>query len=234
MVQEEFKPSLDTKPFGTPLRRFQGVLQNYVSERKTDANSSRTYMVIAFNFVDLTVLESVEPYPFPIATLSIGYSTSENTRWDALASSIKKLWGSTPALDELVGKVQEWAYLPCKLRTKLESGEWADVPNEAWQVAGVTGIGAGVGASGGGAPAASDPTDHLLDLLDGKLEADFHQVLFQDPELRGHPDLITSATERTLLPALEAAGRCYRGSDGIWHKGANPDGTAVATPPAQT
>lgn len=239
MVSEEpFTPSLDTRPFGTPLRRFQAVLQDYVSEKRKDSTSNREYMTIQFNFVDLVVLESMEPYPHPIAVISIGYSTTQATRWDVLASSIKTLWGETPALDALTGKRQEWAYLPCKLRTRLESGEWTDVPNEAWQVVGVEGVGAGVGAGGGAGSAsaapAMDATEHLIaNLLDGKNDADFHQALYQDQVMRGHPDIISSATERKLLPALETAGRVWRDPQGIWHKGPNPDGQAVAaTPPA--
>lgn len=218
MVSEApFTPSLETRPFGTPLRRFRGVLKEYVSEKRTDETSKREYMTIAFNFVDLVVIDSVEPYPFPIASIGIGYSTATDTRWDVLASSIKKLFGLTPALDDLVGKAQEWAYLPCKLSKKLEGEGWTKVPDEGWQVVSLEGLDAGSAQQ-----VAQDITEHVLDMLDGKTEQDFYQAFYQDPDVRKHPDLITEATERRLLDTLQTAGRAHRDSAGVWHKGAAP------------
>jgi len=223
-----FVPSLDTHPFGTPLRRFSGVLQDYVPTKQTPQDGGREYMVIVFNFVDIVVIESVEPYPFPIATLSISYSTSTETRWDALATSIKKLFESTPALEELVGKKQEWAYLPAKLRKRLDDGTWATVDDEAWQLVSI-----GDAASGSPSMAGTEPgfdiDDHILSLLDGKTEQDFYQGFYQDPQVRPYPALITAATERKLVEALLAAGRVTRDSEGIYHR------ADAGTPaPAQT
>ena len=213
MVQEPFSPSLETRPFGTPLRRFKGILKDFVPEKKTDANSSREYMTIAFNFTDVVVIESVEPYAFPIATFSVGYSTTTDTRWDALASSIKKLFGSTPTLDELVGKEQEWAYLPCKLTKLGEDGKWSKDPDEAWQLVSLAGLN-----SGSAEQAGQDITEHIIDMVDGKMAQDFYQDFYQDPEARKHPELITAATDRKLLTTLEEAGRIHRDPNGVWHK----------------
>ncbi len=218
MVSEQFIPSLETRPFGTPLRRFRGVLDNYATEKRIDQGSNREYMTIVFSFLEVVVIESVEPYPFPIATISIGYSTTTDTRWDVLASSIKKLFGTTPTLDELVKKQQEWAYLPCKLTTRLESGDWAKVDQEAWQVVGLEGLNAGSPTQ-----AAQDITEHILGLLEGKTEQEFYQVFYQDPQVKGHPDLITAATERRLLSSMEDAGRIHRDTQGVWYRGAQPE-----------
>lgn len=210
MVTEEgpFVPSLQTRPFGTPLRRFKGLLKEYVPEEKQ--GDSGSYMTITFNFTDIEVIESVEPYPFPIATINISYSTSTGTKWDALAASIKKAIGMSVTLDDLVGKVQVWAYIPAKLRTKLDDGKWGDVEQETWQVASV---------EGADPEAAADSiTEHILDMIDGKTEQDFYQEFYQDEEVRKHPDLITAASERNLLKSLEDAGRISRDSEGIWHK----------------
>lgn len=212
-----FVPSLETRPFGTPLRRFKGILKDYVPEKKADQGSGREYMTIAFNFTDIVVIESVEPYPFPIATFNVGYSTTTDTRWDVLASSIKKLFGSTPTLDELVGKEQEWAYLPCKLTKLLEGGKWSKEPDEAWQLVSLAGLN-----SGSAEQAGQDITEHIIDMVDGKVEPDFYQEFYQDPEVRKHPELITAATDRNLLATLESAGRIHRDTAGVWHKGAAP------------
>ena len=208
-----FVPSLDTHPFGTPLRVFEGLLQDYVPTKHAAVEGGREYMTIVFNFVDVVVIKSVEPYPFPIATISLPYSTSTDTRWDALASSIKKVFGSTPALEELVGKKQRWEYLPTKLRKMLEDKTWATVDDESWQLVSIEGVGEGV--SGSGTTPSFDIDAHILTLLDGKTEQDFLQVFYQDPEVRKFPDLITAATNRELLPTLEKAGRIGRDPQGI-------------------
>ncbi len=225
MVQEgPFVPSLETRPFGTPLRRFKATLQNYVSEKRQDQASNREYMTIQFNFVDLVVMESVEPYPFPIATIGIGYSTTTDTRWDVFASSIKKLFGTTPSLDEIVSKGQEWGYLPCKLTKRLESGEWIKAPDEGWQLVSLDGL-----DSGSAEQAAQDITERIIEMADGKTDQAFLQDFYQDPEVRKHPDLITAASNRSLLASLEAAGRISRDSNGVWHKAEVPAQPAPPT-----
>jgi hypothetical protein len=212
---EAFVPSLETKAFGTPLLQFRGTLKEYISKPQKDDASGRSFMVIGFNFTDIEVIASTDPYAFPICTIDVGYSQTEVTRWGALAKSIKKLYGRTPALDEIVGKQQEWVYGPCKLRTK-EGDQWKDIEDRAWQIVSIDGLGSP-------AQMTADIDAHVLDLLDGKTEQDFQQVFFVDPEIRKHPELIEQATNRQLLPTLEAAGRAYRDDGGVWHKGAKPD-----------
>jgi hypothetical protein len=216
MTDLPFVPSLETKAFGTPLLRFKAVLKEYTAERRKDEGSGREYMIINFDFIDLEVIESTEPYAFPVASIGIGYSTSEATRWDVLAKSIKGLFGRTPALDEIVGKTQEWKYDDCKLRTKDDAdGQWKDLPAQAWKVISLDGIASA-------AETTADINDHILDLLDGKNEAEFNQAVFTDSKVRGHADIIESHTNRELLPNLEKAGRVHRDADGVWHKGEKP------------
>ena len=72
--------------------------------------------------------------------------------------------------------------------------------------------------SGYGHTPSFDIDAHILGLLDGKTEQDFLQVFYQDAKVREHPDLITAATNRELLPSLEKAGRISRDPQGIWSK----------------
>ncbi len=216
MTQEQFVPSLETRAFGTPLLHFKAMLKEYTSDKIKDEGSGREYMVVKFNFTDLEVIASTDPYPFPVAVIEVGYSSTEKTKWDALAKSIKGLFGRTPALDEIVGKMQEWRFADCKLRTKdEEDGQWKDLPGQAWQVISLDGI-------AGAAETAMDINDHILDLLDGKTETDFNQLIFTDPKVRGHADIIEAHTNRELLPSLAKAERAYRDDDGVWHKGEKP------------
>jgi len=224
MTEEQFVPSLATKAFGTPLLRFQAFLKEYKSEKRRDESSGREYMVVKFDFTDLVVIDSVEPYPFPVAVIEIGYSSTEKTKWDALAQSIKKLYGRTPALDEIVEKTQEWHFGDCKLRTLDDSDkQWKDLPGQAWQIVSIEGI-------GDPAVETQNRDDHVLDLLDGRTEADFNQEVLTDPTVRQDRDLVTAITNRELLPSLEKAGRAHRDSAGVWHKG--PGGGADTGTPA--
>ena len=226
MVQEEqFKPSLETRPFGTPLRKFSGVLKEYRTEKRepSEGSGGKAYMVINFDFTDLTVIESVEAYQFPIATISVSYSTSQQTKWDALAGSIKKILGLGATLDDLVGKVQTWAFLPATLRVRGDDGVWVNAEQECWQVSEIAG-----GIAGGGV-VDDGVDDHILDLIDGKDEQSFYQVFYQDELVRNHPDLITAATDRTLISTLVDAGRITRDAEGIYHRAG---GAAPAAPTA--
>lgn len=213
---DTFTPSLETRAFGTPLLRFRAKLKEYISDRRKDEGSGRDYMVVKFEFIDLEVLQSVDPYPFPVATIEVGYSSTEKTKWDALAQSIKVLFGRTPVLDEIVGKVQEWHYGDCLLRTKDESdGKWKDLPGQAWQVVQLDGIGS--------APEEAANTDELvLNMLDGRNEQDFLQLFYADPTVRANQDLVATATSRQLLPNLEKAGRAWRDDSEVWHRGEKP------------
>ena len=214
MTQEQFTPSLETRPFGTPLRRFSGVLKDYTSERRepSEGSGGKSYMVITFNFTDLEVLESVEPYMFPIATISISYSTSQQTKWDALASSIKKVLGLGATLDDITGKTQEWAFLPATLRVRGDDGNWSNAEQETWQLVSLE------GTTAGGEKVDDGIDDHILSILDGKDEQSFYQEFYQDELVRKHPDLITAATQRKLLDTLMEAGRVTRDEAGIYHR----------------
>ncbi len=209
MEQQAFKPSLETRAFGTPLLKFKGILKDYEVEDRTADN--RTYKVIKFNFIDVEVIESLEPYPFPVASIEIGYNPNEGTKWAVFAKSIAKVFGHVPSIDDLVSKSQEWEYGDTKLRLPDEQGIWDTRDGKAWLLASIDGVG---GASVG----TEDITSHILDLLDGKTEQDFYQVLYQDELARKHPDIITAATDRKLLPTLEKAGKAERDDQGVWHK----------------
>ena len=207
-MEQAFKPSLETRAFGTPLLKFKALLKDYEVEERTADN--RAYKVIKFNFIDLEVIESTEPYPFPIASIEIGYNPNEGTKWAVFAKSISKVFGHVPSIDDLVGKIQVWHYGPAKLRLPDEQGIWDTRDGQAWLLESIDGI------EGGSTEV--DITAHILGLLDGKTEADFYQVLYVDPITRQHPDIITAATDRKLLDTLQSAGKAERDDQGIWHK----------------
>jgi len=223
VTQESWTPSTD-KPTGgdSPLIRFRGTLDSFVSEDRTDEQSGRQYRHIVFNFTDISgedVLEATEPFPFPVAQIRIPYSEPTKsrgaTKWEAFAASIRSLAvplgvGPGEVLQALVGKRQEWARSESTVRV-MEEGQWVDAQRSCWKVIEVIGV-------SGGNSTGMDILAHVADLLDGKNEQEFYQVLYPDEKARQHPEIITQATQRELLPALKAAGLVDVGADGVWHK----------------
>lgn len=212
-MQEPFKPSLDVTGL-SPLRRFIGVLDNYKPIPGKDELSGRDYMSVEFNFKDVEVIEATELYVFPIAQLRIGYSQSASTRWGAFAKSCKQVIGPDADIDQLVGKKQEWAFLPSKVRARVEEAGpdgntaqvWRDVEQDCWNVVTIEGI----------APP-EDLRSYLADIADGKTEQAFNQALFADDKFRQRPDLVTALTERKLLDTLLMV-NLMRDSEGVLHK----------------
>lgn len=196
----------------SPLRRFNGMLQ--AIEKETRQGQRGPYDVAIFDFTDVVVIESTEPYPFPIAQIQISHSTRTETRWAALGNSIRRLFGDVEGATTacLVGKNQDWAMLPAPTRRPVDpdnpGGDWETQDTDCWQVVSVEGA----------AQAAEDLTEHILNLADGKLEPAFYSVALTDPKVMASSDTINALTERKLLPALLEAGKLTRDAEGVLHK----------------
>lgn len=233
MVQD-FQPSIREPVGQTPLRRFRGVLAEFKPEERE--YESRKYMVITFNFTDVEVIESVEPYPFPIASLTVPYSPPEKsrggTRWEALSRSLRK-FGLDPSLGlkPYVGKRQEWALNRVTLRGQLKDEEgnpimvddprnpgqqraqWGDVEDDAWQVEEVEGL-----DSGAGAAQAESMYDLLAGMADGKTDKQFYEVALQDQRVIRDAQVVTAITDRQLIGLLETMGKLTKDEQGVLHR----------------
>ncbi len=220
-VDPSFKFSIDAPVDSrTPLQRFRGVVKSIDPEER--AGNTGSYMVAKVGITDLEVLESTEPYPFSSTSLDIPYNTRAATRWDVFARSIRNITGSND-INVLVGKTQEWAFAPCTLRGALrdetgaqimENGraKWGDVASNAWQVISVEGF---------DSPNGTGPNlmDEIVALVDGKTNEQFYKAFFNDSSLKkmnGYLEASNDATERTLLSALEKAGRISQNEKGVW------------------
>lgn len=212
-----FKPSIDPPTGGQhPLIRFRGVLKEYRGVERTFGEgtaNARKAQYVAFNFINVQVLQSREPYPFPIATIEIAYNTSAETRWAALSGSFRKFLPENN-IDLLVGKQQEWEFKGgIKLRQQDPAdNEWKSLDGEAFQLTWL---------EGAEAPDGQDIMDKIVALADGKDDNGFYSALFSDAEIRGmagYQDVVTSASNRTLLQTLETAGQLKRDTEGVWHK----------------
>ena len=214
----------------TPLIRFKGVLKQYQGEVRHDDARNRDFQMVVFDFTDVEVLETSEPYPFLIAKIEISYSDRADTRWAAFTKSFRNVCATQGgSLDPLVGKKQEWHQGPCLLRQPVVDEEgnpveekgrpkWANQPSTAWQVVSVEGF----------ANAANNGkfNDALLDLINGKTEEEFTQALFnqsEQSELKSYDvdefnKTVNKQIKRELLPMLEDAKLIKKNIEGVWSK----------------
>lgn len=235
-MQEGFKPSIDRPTGGdSPLLRFKGNLVSYTPEERTSQGDQSKYMVILFNFADVEVLEATEPYPFSIAIIKIGYKPPKDsrggTKWDAFASSLRKL--SAEGLDALVGKKQEWAVMPHKIRSPLVDDEgnpqmdgnnrqiWGDTDQPCWKVVSVDGLGSVADKD-------ADFNVFLVDLADGKTEPKFYEAALTNSQVTARPNIVEAITSRQLLSTLVEMKLVWRDAEGILHKGSGVEPGAVA------
>lgn len=235
MVQE--KMSVDRPTGGdTPLRHFKGTLAGLKLDQR-QSNDGRSYAVALFDFTDLEVLESTEPFPFPIAQIGISYKppakSRGGTKWEAFAGSLRKLMPKNPDPEELKGKAQEWEQLERPLRSALTDEEgmpvldgnnkqlWGEVPTLCWTVISVEGLGSTKEAD-------EDFNAYLVDLADGKTEPKFYEDALTDSKVTARPNIVEAITGRKLLDTLKEMKLIDRDAEGILHK------VAVKTPATES
>ena len=227
-----FIPKLDQRDEFAPhpLIRFKGNLKNYVTETKESQDpGGKARLSVTFNFTDVVVIESREPYVFPIATITISYSEGRDTRWAAWTNSFKAVvpadsWASSDPIQEaLVGRNQEWYFKSASLRAPvrdenneivMENGKqkWAKQPADAWQIEGVEGL---TQATGPGL------MDALVDFAHGKTDKEIFQEALTNQSwknLAGYNDMVEGVTGRTLLPVLVSSGKLTANPDGTYSK----------------
>lgn len=204
---------------GTPLREFKGTLESYSANLVDRFTPVRTEIV--FNFTDIEIGEGmappIEPYPFPIAQVSIFYNVNEVSYWGIFANSLVALIPENEGLDYLESK---------KLHMKVTGGHmmWdgqkgIETPRECWELISVEGA---VAPPGSGKPTGkkgvdANPTDVALKLLDGKNIQDWNQIVFQDPAVKSDGDLITSILNNTFIPSMKEKGIVTVDENGVHH-----------------
>ena len=216
----------------TPLIRFRGTLKdlNLVKNERFE-NSQRA----VFDFIDVTVMESTEPYPFPIAQIEINYRPEgKDNPWDIWKKSVYAAFGDEnydTMMERLIGAEQEWYYADVMLRRtanerageepdKDEAGKdiWKLRPSKAWTVTWVEG--------GKSAAAAAGKTlnEAAVELLVGKTREQFQAAVFS-PEGNSlkaygaeYNKLVEQLSQQQYLPALVALGMVTVDENGVYSK----------------
>lgn len=174
----------------TPLREFIGTFENFEAERDEQFDRIR----VTLQFSDVEVIESTEPYPFPIAQIPIPFSQRRKSQMGFLISSIDKLIPGG-SLSSLLGK---------RVRMKMVSenfgrwrGEAEDRIRECWEVMEIIGA----------APQGKSAYRVALELAVGRSPdnlREFYQEAFKNPVIKADRELVGKILNKTFVSeALE-------------------------------
>lgn len=203
-----------TEQGGTPLIEFKGTLKD-VSLTTGEGNRQK----VLWDFVDLEVIESREPYPFPIYQYQLNYANRKNTGYTAWKESLEHIIQGPISVDMLKGKEFHVKKLPTQIRGPLTNPDGSPkideknplkrdgiTPNQEWGIV-LMDIFQVVGIEGYSTP--EEDTNQMKDLAklaDGKSEEEFYMAIMQDGKLKGNSELINAVVNRKLLPAMLSGG----------------------------
>jgi len=73
-----------------PLRKFTGVLDSTPTEKKTygEGDQKRDSVQVSLNFKEIEVIEAVEPYSFPIFTVTLTLSNRKKSKYGVFGTTL--------------------------------------------------------------------------------------------------------------------------------------------------
>jgi len=191
-----------------PVKHFKGKLESFNTEMRTNVTPAKEYVNLLFT--ELDIIETSEPYNFPILQLSFPRSKRKTSYWGVLGESGLKHLGENEDFPNLQGRYLELKVTPGHMMWDASKGE--ETGRDCWEILSVSG-------EAGAKPSGTSPLNRALELLDGKSEADFNQSVFQD-ELVKSGGLIPSILDNTdtgFLATLISTGRATKDDSGIFH-----------------
>jgi len=217
----------ETGGFRTPLRYFKGKLTGISGSMVKRGNMQESKLEVLYNFDELEVFASTEPYILTVAQIGIMHNNRVKSNMGVLGVSIDKIINAglddkepqekAKNQDFLIGKVQEWRMTPGHMMWDMQKGE--ETARECWEVVYIEGVGGTPHSGVAPAPeaaqapavppvAASTKTPHrvAMELLNGKTQQDWNNIVFQNPAVKADADLTNSIISGTFIPPLEAAG----------------------------
>lgn len=211
------------KKFGEriPVQRFRGKLLSHVPGTRPpfQGGSGKETNFMGFNFGELTIIETTEPWTLPTLEIQINYSEWEGSPWKLFAKSMRDLVpleayaASQDPLSILDGKIQEWYKMPYQGRVQdPETKAWVTGTQLAWVIAGIEGFG---GASGPGL------MDLIVDYADGKTAQQVKDAIYNTSEWRGmqqYSAAVEAAASNSLLVTLCNQGKLSQDVTGVYHK----------------
>jgi len=207
MVQGGIPSVRGLEDVGTPLRKFRGTLDS-VPPPEDRYGKSR----VTLNFRDVEVIESVEPYHFPIAQISMNQSNRKNSNWGVFGNSLAKLLSKEEDLKDCIGRrfgmVME---LGRKYGENQQTGE--DLIGNPWHVFELDGK-----VPGGAAEGAKDALETARELLNNKTRADFNAAAFADETIRKDTNLQQAIIDKSFITAELQLGNFEEDAEGVFHR----------------
>jgi len=212
-----------------PLRRFTGILDS-MPEETTIYNEGevkeRKGTKVSLNNKDIEVIEAVEPYQFPIYTISMSVSNRKKSMWGVLSDGPpgnKNVGFNNVADQQYTAKqldsTNAAAYIKPKDRMDIkqcigkrigyvmcdgEEGRPAQpllydgrADEDRPRACWTIYSIEGVGVAGG---QGMSPMDKAMELLDGKTLADFNAAALADPQVRGDATLLQAISKPVSAP----------------------------------
>jgi hypothetical protein len=187
----------------TPLRDFWGTFDGYDPVHNAQFNS----LNVKLKFSDIEVLESLTPYDFPAAELTIKFSDrADGSLWGIFSGSVNKHLAETEDLPALIGKRVHLKYTPGHMmfNRSLNNGTGGQEAREAWEMIGVEGA---AGSNGAGAAAAAlSPDAAILIILEGKTEQEFNAAALRDNRVKADAGMVGKILNRSLIGELVTNG----------------------------
>ena len=215
----------------TPLREFVGTLSSITGNMVDRFTPAR--LEVQYNFADVEVISSIEPYPFPITQIGIFQSNREQSAMGVFGKSVDNIINKDVPADAPIEQVKGQDYLiGKKVHMKMTGGHmmWdgatkKEVARDCWECVGVEGFAMATPIStttspNTQAPKANKPAGaagRALELLNGKNEQQFYQAVFNDPIVKADGGIISSILARSFLQPLIDGGIVMKDGDGIYH-----------------
>ena len=204
--------NLTDSTFGTPLREFKGKLENYYPEEQKYGT------MVQLNFKDVEVINSVEPYNFPTAIISIKLSSKKRSGWGILGDSLAKLLGPDEDIKDTLQK--EWHM---KMREGYIYGQdkntGEDMVGNPWECIELEGA--------TGATTLQSAADRARELIPGKTRAEFNKAAYADPIIRKDSTLQRAITNKSFIAGLLTTGAIVEDENGVFQL---PVAATEATP----
>lgn len=219
----------DFKWKGHPIVRVRGKVKDFNKVTGTEGfDAGRQF--VRFELMNITVIESVEPWEFPTWSVDIPYPEQNRpaTPWAGFTSSFRAIAGEGADMnDALIGKVAEFyrGVIPLRMPKRDEHGNtvqevatrgkkkgemvdvWEVQDGTGWVLTAIEGFEMNPGKSF---------DDAVVELAVGKTDAEFPQAYIGSSELKAYPQFqknVEAVVNRTFLPTLVIAGKLVKSGE---------------------